>query len=102
MGEFWSSFFEHIRSCGKSATLFLISLACLAIAVALAALIFLTPVHDYILPALPFVGIAVVVRLVISIRRARERRRLRTEFGPLSDNELRRARAKLRKAHPGS
>ncbi len=102
MGHFWTSFFEHIRSCGRNATLFLFALAGFAAFVALAALLFLTWLHDYVLPALPFLAIPAAVWLVISIRRARARRHLRTHFGPLSDNELHRARAKLRKAQPGA
>ena len=50
---------------------------------------------DFILPALPGIGIFIVVLGWRLIRRTRKRRRERLQYPPMSRDELRKARSKL-------
>jgi len=51
----------------------------------------------FILPALAWLGLLAVGLVCLAIRQGRVRRRERLRRGPLSDDELRVARSKLRK-----
>jgi hypothetical protein len=95
MGLFWSSLFEHLKHCGRNATLFLLTLAVLLILLFLAAMIQATQLQEYLLPALAVILVLAVAWVGVGIRRARARRSERMPSSPLSRDELRVARSKL-------
>jgi len=95
MGHFWASFFDHLRNCGRNATLFMITLGLLLVLIILGVLAYVTHALPYVLGAL--VG-AMLIAMAVAFRRMRARRRMRGEYPPLSALELRNARARLRKA----
>ena len=97
MGPFWTGLFEHLKHCGRSGTLFILSLAGLVFLVALAAIICLTELHKYLLPMLPVIAVGAFAWVGVAIRRARRRRREQLPRSPLSRDELRVARSKLMK-----
>ena len=97
MGPFWSSLFDHLKHCGRNATLFILTLAGLLVLTALAAVICDTHLHKYLLPVLPGVILLAAAWVGVAIRRARARRRERLHRSPLSRDELRVARSKLMK-----
>lgn len=97
MDPFWYNFFEHLRQCGRNATLFLVTLPVICVLLSLGVALYVTGWYHYLWPALPFLAVFGFYRLAIAIRRARARRGLRSQFSPLSEIELRRARAKLQK-----
>ena len=99
MSPFWGSLFEHLRGCGRSATLFLLALAgFLGLVVLLAIIACQSELRRFILLVLPWLGLPVVAWICVAIRRARARRRERLVRPPLSDDELRVARSKLQKS----
>jgi len=98
MTPFWNSLFDHLKGCGRNATLFMFALAAFFGLLILAAVVFTTEIRQYLLPALGIPGILALIWLSREIRRARVRRRERLQRGPLSDDELRVAREKLQKA----
>jgi hypothetical protein len=51
MDPFWASLFEHLKHCGRSATLFILALAGLWFF--LAVVIYAANLHEYLLPVLP-------------------------------------------------
>jgi len=95
MGPFWSSLFDHLKHCGRNATLFIFTLGGLLALTVLAAIICDTQLHKYLLPALPGIILLALAWVGLVIRRARARRRQRLERSPLSRDELRVARSKL-------
>jgi hypothetical protein len=97
MSPFWGSLFEHLMHCGRSATLFLLTLAGLFILLCLAAILLSTEIYKYFLPALPVIVLLAIAWVTVVIRRARARRRERLHWSPLSRDELRVARSKLMK-----
>jgi hypothetical protein len=97
MGPFWSSLFEHLKDCGRNATLFILTLGGLLVLLCLVAIICSTELHKYLLPGLPAIGVLALAWVGVVIRRARARRRQRLERSPLSRDELRVARSKLMK-----
>jgi hypothetical protein len=97
MSPFWGSLFEQLKRCGRSASLFLVTLAVLFIVLCLAAFILSTELYKYLKPALAVIAVLAFARLGVGIRRARARRRERLENSPLSRDELRVARSKLMK-----
>ena len=98
MSPFWTSFFSHLRDCGRNATLFVFALAgflgVLVVAIAFSNSALLRDA----LPVLPGLGLIAVAWVCVAIHRARVRRRERLHRPPLSDDELRVARSKLRKS----
>jgi hypothetical protein len=97
MSPFWSSLFSQLRDCGRNATLFVFALAgCLGVLV-LAIIVCQSELLRFILPVLPGLGLLAVAWVCVAIRRACVRRRERLLRSPLSDDELRVARLKLRK-----
>lgn len=95
MNNFWASLFEHLKGCGQNATLFLVALAGLFGLVVVAAIIVHSELRQYVIPALPWLGILLVAWAWHAIHRARARRRERMPHSPLSDDELTKARCKL-------
>ena len=57
--------------------------------------------HQQLLPALPVVAICFAIWMVKAWRRMRAMHNQRPECGPLSRDELRKARSKLVKDHKG-
>ena len=97
MSPFWTSFFVHLKDCGRSATIFMITLAGLFFFIVLTVVICENHLQDYVIRALPAVGVFAVVWAGVTVRRARARRRERLGYPPLSYDELRKARSKLTK-----
>lgn len=97
MGPFWYHFFEQLRQCGRNATLFLLVLPLICALLSLGVALYVTGWYQYLWPGLAFLGVFGFYRCAIAVRRARARRGLRSQFSPLSEIELRRARAKLQK-----
>jgi len=95
MSPFWATLFQQLKDSGRDATLFIIALAGFFIVLVIAAVIFGTGLYRYIVPALPFIALLVLVRTCFSIRRAWRNRRHRLQYPPLSADELRKARTKL-------
>ena len=75
----------------------MITLAGLLILLVLIVIICENNLQNYVIRALPGVGIFAVVWAGVSIRRARARRRERLGYQPLSFDEIRKARTKLAK-----
>jgi hypothetical protein len=97
MSPFWGSFFGHLRDCGRNATLFMFALAGSLGVLVLAIIVCRSELLRFVLPVLPGLGLLVVAWVCVAIRRACVRRRERLLRSPLSDDELRVARLKLRK-----
>jgi hypothetical protein len=97
MGPFWTSFFEHLKDCGRDATLFMMALAGFIGVLVLIAILESTRLREYFLQAAFVLLLLLLVRLVFLIRRFRARRRQSLRFPPLSRDELRVARSKLMK-----
>ena len=97
MSPFWTSFFVHLKDCGRNATVFMITLAGLFILIVLTFLICENHLENYVIRALPGVGVFAVIWAGVAIRRARARRRERLGYPPLSFDEVRKARSKLTK-----
>jgi hypothetical protein len=95
MSPFWFSFFTHLRECGKKAHLFMITLAILFVLVVIAAVIYGNNLQGYALGAAAPVAIFLLTWGIIALIRARARRLQRVGTGPLSYDELRKARSKL-------
>ena len=97
MNHFWASLFEHLKGCGQNATLFLVALAGVFGLVVVAAVIVESELRQYVIPALPWLGIFPAAWICHAIRRARARRRARLLQSPLSEDELSKARSKLQR-----
>jgi hypothetical protein len=100
MSPFWGSLFDHLRDCGRNATLFMFALAGLLVLLLLAGIIAEHGLQRYFLYALGLFALVALAWVCVGIRRACIRRRERLQRGPLSDDELRVARSKLRKVRP--
>lgn len=102
MSPFWAGLFENLRGRGRNPAVFLVTLACLLIALFMAARIPADVYRDYIFP----VGLGLALLLAAQIIRAawlaRARRRERLVGHALSADELRKARAKLVKRPAGA
>jgi cobalamin biosynthesis protein CobD/CbiB len=102
MSHFWSSLFEHLKGCGQNATLFLVGLAGFLGLVVVAAIIAQSQLRQYVVAALPWLAVFLLVWTSLAIRRARARRRERWLRSPLSEDELSKARRRLgRHRDPG-
>lgn len=101
MSPFWASLFDHLKDCGRNATIFLAGLAGFSGALVVGTIMFKI-VHDqdfhpYLPAALTGTGLVIVVWSFTAIRRAFGRDRERLRHPPLSCDELRVARSKLLK-----
>jgi len=97
MSPFWSSLFVHLRDCGRNASLFMFALAgCLGVLL-LALFVCQSELRRFIIPALPWLAVLLLAWVCLAIRRARLRRLEKLHRSPLSEDELRVARSKLRK-----
>ena len=95
MNSFWASFFDQLRTCGRSATWFLVTLG-LSFAFLLITAWALQNGHsDSIVAALVTAVVFFAILLAVSIRRAILWRRERCKLSKLSDDELTKARARL-------
>ncbi len=82
MGPFWSSLFEHLKDCGRNATLFILTLGGLLFLLVVLVIICSTGLHKYLLPGLPAIGVLALIWVGSAIRRARARRRQRLDRPP--------------------
>ena len=98
MSPFWSSLFGHLRDCGRNATLFVFALAGSLGVLVVAIVVCKSELLQFVSPVLPGLGLLAVAWVCVAIHRARVRRRERLHRSPLSDDELRVARSKLRKS----
>ena len=95
MSPFWAGLFENLQGRGRNAALFILVLPTLIIASFVAARIPESTYRNTILPALPWVGLVVVIWSVRTFLRARARNRERLARAVLSNDERCKARAKL-------
>jgi hypothetical protein len=101
MTPFWAGLFENLRGRGRNAALFMLVMPSLVVASFVAARIPESVYRNTILPALPWVGLILVVWSVRVFLRARARSRERLARSTLSHDERCKARAKLvRKQSP--
>ena len=87
--------------CRSNANLFMLSLVGFFASLVVIAILIHTGVHRHLLPALPVVAIYFAIWTVRTWRRMLALRKERPEFGPLSRDELRKARSKLVKDRNG-
>ena len=102
MSPFWSSFFTHLKDCGRDTTLFVITFAGLFLLIILATIFCGENLPKYALRALPGIVVFFLAWAGVALSRARARRRQRLERGPLSFDELRKARSRLVRSHKGN
>jgi len=95
MSPFWGSLGEHLKDCGRNATLFLLSLAGIFGLLIVIACILQTGLRDSLVYALPVAGFFLLLWLVVAIRRTFSRRHERSKYSQLSSDELSKARSKL-------
>jgi O-antigen/teichoic acid export membrane protein len=95
MSPFWGSLGEHLKDCGRNATLFLLSLAGIFGLLIFVAWILQTSLRDSLAYALPLAGFFLLLWLVVAIRRTFFRRHERSKYSRLSSDELAKARSKL-------
>src|SRR5688572_3814738 len=87
--------------CRSNANLFILSSVGFFASLVFIAILIRTGIHQYLLPALPVVAIYFAIGTVRTWRRMRALRKQRPECGPLSRDELRKARSKLVKDRNG-
>lgn len=96
MNAFWGGLGEHLRECGRDATLFLLSLAGLSGLMILLAWVMETSLHDALAYVVPVGFFFFAVWWVVAIRQAIVRGRQRMNFPRLSHDEMIKARSKLK------
>ena len=96
MNAFWGSLGEHLKDCGRNATLFLLSLAGIFGLLIFVAWILQTSLRDSLVYALPLAGFFLLLWLGVAIRRTFFRRHERSKYSRLSSDELAKARSKLK------
>jgi hypothetical protein len=97
MSHFWTSFFAHLKDCGRNATLFMIALAGGFGLMLLIAALYENHLENYLIGVLGILASFALTSGIAGIARARARRRDRLGGSPLSVDEMRKARAKLTK-----
>jgi hypothetical protein len=95
MNTFWFGFFNQFRDCGRSAAWFLVTLGGSFVGLVLMAWAFDNGHGDSVAVAFGVFVLLMVCRLTAMIRRALRDRRHRLKFGGLSEDELKKARARL-------
>jgi len=95
MNYFWGSLGEHLKDCGRNATLFLLSLAGIFGLLICIACVLQTSLRDSLVYALPLAGFFLLLWLAVAIRRTFFRRDKRSKYSRLSSDELAKARSKL-------
>jgi len=100
MSPFWSSFCHQFRQCGRSGTWFIATILALVGLPALAAFLDAQGASQFIGPL--FAGLTLIFGFWLFglIRRAWKRRKDFWERRPLSSDEIRVARSKLKSAYP--
>jgi hypothetical protein len=96
VNSIWNRLYDSAKD-RRYGFIFLITLLMFFGLLPLGAVLFETSLRDYVIPALPWLAAAGLVRASGMIRRALARRRDRLPFPPLSCDELRAARSKLLK-----
>ncbi len=97
MSHFWASFFEQLKSCGRNATLFLLTLAALCLVLIVITILQANNLLEYWPYALSGFGAILLAWICLAFRRACLAGRQRAPRGPLSEDERRVARSKLRR-----
>ncbi len=87
--------------CRSNANLFMLSLVGFFISLVVFGIIIHTGFYQHLLPVLPVVAVYFAIWTVKTYRRMRLLRNARPERGPLSRDELRKARSKLVKDRKG-
>ena len=93
---FWTTW-----RCRSNVNLFMLSLVGFFISLIVIDILIRTGFYQHLLPVLPIVAIYIVIWMVKAWRRMRALRNQRPECGPLSRDELRKARSKLVKDRNG-
>src|ERR1700742_2714310 len=97
MSPFWGSFYEHLKSCGRDATYFVLALAGLFIVLVATVIANSMNLFQYADQILAVFAVVVVVRLCLMANKIRKRGQERFRPRPLSRDEMRVARSKLLK-----
>jgi len=97
MSPFWASLFDHLKDCGRNATIFIITLGCLFVLIVVVAIICANNLQQYLVRALPVLALLPLAWTWSAFRLARRRRHESNSRHPLSQDELRVARSKLTK-----
>ena len=92
MSPFWSSLWQELKHYGRSSTLFMLLLPAL---VAIGVLADRIP-ERFWGESLPYCGAGILLLIAVTIYRARRRRHDRSAHPPLSEDEWRAARTKLK------
>ena len=95
MNSFWHGFTEHFKSCGRDATLFLITLGGMFALLIVTAIVMQTVPRGAITYGLALAAGLLLLRLVVVLRRAILAGRQRTKRMQLSSDELAKTRSKL-------
>lgn len=95
MSPFWGSLGEHLKDCGRNATLFVMSLAAMIGLLILVGWILQTSLRDSLACALLVAAFFMLVWFGVAIRQTIIRNRQRSRFPRLSSDELAKARSKL-------
>jgi hypothetical protein len=95
MNAFWFGFFTQFRDCGRSAAWFLVTLGGMFVALVLIAWAVDHGHGDSIVAGIGVTGLVLICFLAAAIRRALRDRRHHLKFPGLSEDEVKKARAKL-------
>ena len=98
MNHFWTSFFAHLKDCGRNATLFMIALPGVFGLMLLIAALYQNHLENYLFGVVSVIGFFMLTWAIAGVVRERARRRERLSGSPLSLDEMRKARAKLTKS----
>lgn len=93
MSPFWYSFCQQLKHGGRNGTLFIVVLLGFGVILAVSALIMEPAIRPY---ALPVVGGCALLWICGVVRRLLAQRRHRLLDSPLSEDELAKARTKLK------
>jgi hypothetical protein len=95
MNAFWSGFFGQFRDCGRNAGWFLFAFGGLFIGMLFVAWAMDNGRGDIVVGCLALMTLVAICFLIAAIRRGLRERRHRLKFPGLSEDELKKARAKL-------
>ena len=95
MNTFWFGFFNQFRDCGRSAAWFLVTLGGSFVGLLVVAWAVGNDHGDSVAVAAGAVVLFVLCQLIAAIRRVLRDRRHRLKFGELSEDDLKKARARL-------
>ena len=95
MNAFWFGFFSQFRDCGRNAAWFLMALGSLFVGLLFVAWAVDNGRGDIVVAGLALMGLIAICFFIAAIRRGLRERRDRLKFPGLSEDEVKKARAKL-------